>query len=76
VSRIDAKVATDTANILLKYQTDIAKATREFAKERWPNRRQVDAGLIVPTESLAVTGEPFLDLLGGFIEFCGKRGCR
>ena len=33
VEKVDEKVATDTANILLKYQSDIAKATREFAKD-------------------------------------------
>ena len=33
VEKIDAEVATGTANILLKYQTDIAKATKEFANE-------------------------------------------
>ena len=33
VEKVDEKVATDTANILLKYHSDIAKATREFAKD-------------------------------------------
>jgi MoxR-like ATPase len=31
IQTIDAEVATDTLNILLKYQTDIAKATKELA---------------------------------------------
>jgi MoxR-like ATPase len=31
IQTIDATVATDTLNILLKYQTDIAKATKELA---------------------------------------------
>jgi MoxR-like ATPase len=31
IQTIDAAVATDTLNILLKYQTDIAKATKELA---------------------------------------------
>jgi MoxR-like ATPase len=31
IQTIDADVATDTLNILLKYQTDIAKATKELA---------------------------------------------
>src|SRR3954466_13539072 len=31
IQTIDAKVATDTLNILLKYQTDIAKAAKELA---------------------------------------------
>ena len=31
VERVDAETATGTANILLKYQTDIAKAQKEFA---------------------------------------------
>ncbi len=31
VERIDADTATDTANILLKYQSDIAKASKELA---------------------------------------------
>jgi MoxR-like ATPase len=31
IETIDAEVATDTLNILLKYQTDIAKATKELA---------------------------------------------
>ena len=33
VTKIDAETATGTANILLKYQSDIAKATKEFANE-------------------------------------------
>ena len=33
VEKVDEKVATDTANILLKYHSDITKATREFAKD-------------------------------------------
>ena len=31
VERIDAEVAADTANVLLKYRTDIDKAVKEFA---------------------------------------------
>ena len=31
IQTIDAEVATDTLNILLKYQTDIAKAAKELA---------------------------------------------
>ena len=31
LEQVDAETATRTANILLKYQTDIAKATKEFA---------------------------------------------
>ena len=33
VEKIDAEIATGTSNILLKYQTDIAKAHKEFANE-------------------------------------------
>ena len=33
VEKIDAEVASGTANILLKYQTDVAKAQKEFANE-------------------------------------------
>ncbi|MEZ5380569.1 MAG: MoxR family ATPase [Microthrixaceae bacterium] len=33
VEKVDEQVATDTANILLKYHSDIAKATREFVKD-------------------------------------------
>lgn len=33
VEQIDAETATSTSNILLKYQSDIAKAAREFAQE-------------------------------------------
>ena len=33
VTKIDAETATSTANILLKYQSDIAKASKEFANE-------------------------------------------
>jgi len=33
VQKIDAATATDTVNILLKYQSDIAKATKEFGNE-------------------------------------------
>jgi MoxR-like ATPase len=31
IEKIDAATATDTINILLKYQSDIAKATKELA---------------------------------------------
>ncbi|MBA2496624.1 MAG: MoxR family ATPase, partial [Acidimicrobiia bacterium] len=31
ITHVDAAVASDTANILLKYQSDIAKAQKEFA---------------------------------------------
>ena len=31
VERIDAEVAADTANVLLKYRTDIDKVVKEFA---------------------------------------------
>ena len=31
VKQIDAEVATETANVLLKYRTDIEKAVKEFA---------------------------------------------
>ncbi|MDQ2827163.1 MAG: MoxR family ATPase [Actinomycetota bacterium] len=34
VEQIDAETAISTANILLKYQTDIAKAVREFAADK------------------------------------------
>ncbi|HEY4378532.1 MAG TPA: MoxR family ATPase [Acidimicrobiales bacterium] len=34
VENVDAEIATSTANILLKYQTDIAKAVREFAADK------------------------------------------
>jgi len=33
VEKVDAEVATSTANILLKYQTDVAKATKELSNE-------------------------------------------
>jgi head-tail adaptor len=33
-NRADPEVASDTANILLKYQSDIAKAVREFAADK------------------------------------------
>jgi MoxR-like ATPase len=33
VERVDAELATDTANILLKYQSDIVKATKEFDQD-------------------------------------------
>src|SRR6187402_271257 len=34
VEHVDAETASSTANILLKYQTDIAKAVREFAADK------------------------------------------
>jgi MoxR-like ATPase len=34
VEHIDAKTATDTVNILLKYQSDIAKAVKEFSDDK------------------------------------------
>ena len=34
VETVDAETATNTANILLKYQTDIAKAVKEFARDQ------------------------------------------
>jgi MoxR-like ATPase len=33
VERVDAEMATDTANILLKYQSDIVKAAKEFDQD-------------------------------------------
>jgi MoxR-like ATPase len=33
IEQVDGEVATQTANVLLKYQSDIAKAVREFASE-------------------------------------------
>ena len=33
IEEVDGEVASSTANILLKYQSDIAKAVREFTKE-------------------------------------------
>jgi len=33
VTKVDAETAANTANILLKYQSDIAKATKEFSNE-------------------------------------------
>src|SRR6266545_789633 len=33
VERVDAELATDTANILLKYQSDIAKAAKELEQD-------------------------------------------
>jgi len=34
VDQIDGETATETANILLKYQSDIAKAARELASDQ------------------------------------------
>ena len=34
VEQVDSEVASSTANILLKYQSDIAKAQREFAADQ------------------------------------------
>ena len=34
VEHVDAETATSTANILLKYQSDIAKAVKEFSNEQ------------------------------------------
>jgi MoxR-like ATPase len=34
VEHVDAEVAAGTANILLKYQSDIAKAVKEFSTEQ------------------------------------------
>ena len=34
IEQVDAETASSTANILLKYQTDIAKAVREFAADK------------------------------------------
>ena len=31
VEHVDAQIATDTVNILLKYKSDITKATKEFS---------------------------------------------
>jgi hypothetical protein len=33
VDQVDAATATGTANILLKYQSDITKATKEFEQD-------------------------------------------
>ena len=34
VENVDENTATETINILLKYQSDIAKAVREFSKDQ------------------------------------------
>ena len=34
VESVDENTATETINILLKYQSDIAKAVREFSKDQ------------------------------------------
>jgi head-tail adaptor len=34
VEHVDAETATSTANILLKYQSDIAKAVKELAADQ------------------------------------------
>ena len=34
VEQVDAETASSTANILLKYQSDIAKAVREFTADK------------------------------------------
>jgi head-tail adaptor len=34
IENVDAETASGTANILLKYQSDIAKAVREFAADK------------------------------------------
>jgi hypothetical protein len=34
VDQVDENTATETINILLKYQSDIAKAVREFSKDQ------------------------------------------
>jgi MoxR-like ATPase len=34
IENVDAETASSTANILLKYQSDIAKAVREFAADK------------------------------------------
>jgi MoxR-like ATPase len=34
IEHVDSEVATQTANILLKYQSDIAKAVKEFAQDQ------------------------------------------
>jgi hypothetical protein len=33
IDTIDAEVASSTATVLLKYQTDVVKATKEFGNE-------------------------------------------
>jgi len=46
VSHIDAEIASDTANILLKYRSDIEKALKEFSSngEQFPGGSKVGAG--------------------------------
>ncbi len=46
VSHIDAEIASDTANILLKYRSDIEKALKEFSSngEQFPGGSKVGTG--------------------------------
>jgi MoxR-like ATPase len=44
VQSVDAETATQTINILLKYQSDIAKATRELEKDTALSKETVAAG--------------------------------
>ena len=39
IEHVDAETATSTASILLKYQTDIAKAVKEFSTEQLAFKR-------------------------------------
>ena len=56
IEHVDDQQARETLHILLKYQTDIAKAAKELGVER-------------PAEPFAGKREPtVIDLLGGFIQ--------
>ena len=44
VDHIDAKTATDTVNILLKYRSDIEKTVKEFATDESLNIDQSSDG--------------------------------
>ena len=44
VEQVDAAIATGTANILLKYQSDITKATKELEQDSALNGNAATAG--------------------------------
>ena len=69
--------AADTINILLKYQSDIAKAVKELTDDKSGQRRaagQSRSVTVTDTAEPQLSGRPMLELLAGFIRELREAG--
>ena len=80
VETVDAETATSTANILLKYQSDIAKAVKEFSSDQQAGRAACTRTCSPVTDTgsppAAPARLPMLKLLAGFISELREAGLR